>query len=208
MSTNENGVSVVPVTAASSAHYDSAQARLQDLSLMRDLIPLFVVPVSGLETSKLTSAASVPAEFVELTTVATAGHKALVRGEAATPAQIRDLMAYADAYSPVADELEAFAQFIRHSVTAARNRAGVEALTTYSLAQRLAKRPEHAGLATYVADMRRALGRGRKVSAEVIVKRKAAKAAKAAARAAEAAKAAELAAKAAEAARAALLAGE
>jgi hypothetical protein len=205
MSTNENGVSVVPVAAASSSHYDSAQARLQDLSLMRDLIPLFVIPTSGLETSKLTSAASVPAEFVELTTVATVSHKALVRGEAATPAQIRDLMAYADAYAPVADELEAFAQFIRHSVTAARNRAGVEALTTYSLAQRLAKRPEHAGLATYVSDMRRALGRGRKLSAEVIAKRKAAKAA---ARAAEAAKAAELAAKAAEAAKAPRLAGE
>jgi hypothetical protein len=36
-----------------------------------------------------------------------------------TPAEVRDLMSYSDAYDPLADELEAFAQFIRHSTTAA-----------------------------------------------------------------------------------------
>jgi hypothetical protein len=76
-----------------------------------------------------------------------------VRGEGITPAESRDLMRYAEAYSPRADELEALGRF---SVNAARNAAGSEALTVYALAQRLAKRREHAGLAPYVADMRRA----------------------------------------------------
>ena len=76
-------------------------------------------------------------------------------------------MSFADAYEPVADELEAFAHFIRHSVISARNTAGSDALTTYALAQRLAKRPESADLAPHVDDMRRALGnRGRKAKAK------------------------------------------
>ena len=55
-------------------------------------------------------------------------------------------------------KLEALAHFIRHSVALARNKAGSDALTTYALAQRLAKRPETADLAPHVDDMRNALG--------------------------------------------------
>lgn len=67
-------------------------------------------------------------------------------------------MSYAEAYAPVAGELEALAKFVRHSVTVARNKAGSEALTTYALAQRLAKRAENADLAPHVDAMRQALG--------------------------------------------------
>ena len=51
------------------------------------------------------------------------------------------------------------AQFVRFSGAAAKAKAGIEALTTYALAQRLVRRPEHAALAPYVADMRRAFGK-------------------------------------------------
>ena len=73
--------------------------------------------------------------------MAVTNQKALVREERVPPAEIRDLMSYADAYSPVADELEALAQFVRHSVTAARNTAGSEALMTTSLAHDWRKSP-------------------------------------------------------------------
>jgi len=106
-----------------------------------------------------------------------------VRAESRTPEEVRDLVAYADAYSPLADELEALAKFIRYSAMTARNEAGAEALTTYALAVRLSKRPETAYLAPYVADMRRALGRT--PSPEVRARNAAARAAKAAARAAK-----------------------
>ncbi len=158
MSTKENAVStgVTP-----NPHAEAAQARLQELRQMREVIPRFVIPTTSQDTMKLSSAASVSPEFVELTAVGIANQKALVRGDGATPDEIRDLMYYADAYSPLADELEAMAQFVRHSVIAARNKAGFEALTTYELAKRVAKRPENAGLKPHVADMRRALGRVR-----------------------------------------------
>lgn len=176
MSTKESVVSKA-VSTEFTTHTDSAQARLQELRSMRDLIPHFVLPQSRKDTVRLSSAASVPPEFVELTAVAVTNEQALVRGDAATPAEMRDLMSYADAYAPFADELEAFARFVRHSVTAARNIAGSEALTTYALTQRLAKQRKTAHLATYADAMRRALGRVRKVSPEARALKEAKKAA-------------------------------
>jgi hypothetical protein len=124
---------------------------------MRQRIPNFVIPESKKATQRLSTAASVPKEFIELAAVAVKNSAMLVRGSGVDPAQIRDFVSFAEAYAPVADELEALAHFIRHSVALARNKAGNDALTTYALAQRLAKRPETADLAPHVDDMRRVL---------------------------------------------------
>jgi hypothetical protein len=71
-------------------------------------------------------------------------------------------MDFADAFDPLADELEAMALFVRFSVRTARNKAGSIALTTYALAKRLARRPETAHLAPHVEDMRIALDNPRR----------------------------------------------
>ncbi len=147
----------VPVTPEPS-HTDAAQALVGDVRAMRDRIPNFVIPDSKGASRKLVRAATVPPPFIELTAVAVKNSDRLTRGGGADPAKLRNLMSFADAYEPVADELEALAHFIRHSVITARNTAGSDALTTYALAQRLAKRPESADLAPHVEDMRRALG--------------------------------------------------
>ncbi len=162
----------------------TAQERIDELRRWREQIPHFAIPVTGDAMQRLSTAAAVPPEFIELTSVATANHRPLVRAEARTPDEVRGLAGYSKAYSPLADELEALAKFIRYSTKVARNAAGAEALTTYALATRLSKRPEYAYLAPHVADMRRALNRGRKPSPEVQAKKAAARAAKAAARAA------------------------
>ena len=168
-------MSTVDTNEIPTNHAEAAQQRLQELRRWRELIPHFVMPESADETQRLSAAASVSPEFIELTNVAVANQAALVRADGVTPAEVRDLVSYADAYSPVADELEAEAQFIRHSARAARNIAGTEALNRYALAQRLAKQRKTAYLAPHVADMRRALGRSRKASSVA----KAARAAKA-----------------------------
>lgn len=180
-------MTTVDIAETPTVYAAAAQERVQELRRWREMIPHFVMPTSTDETQRLSAAASVSAEFIELTNVAVANQPALVRNDGATPAEVRDLVSYADAYGPLADELEAFAQFIRHSVTAARNLAGTEALTTYSLAQRLARQRKTAHLAPHVADMRRALGRGRKKSPEALAQQAAARAAKAAEQAAKAA---------------------
>lgn len=160
MSNQKSEASITPaVEPPATSYHEAAQAFVDQLRRMRETIPHFTLPVQKNARRTLSSLASLPPEFVEQTAVARANNPALVRGEETSPAQSRDLMAYADAYAPVADELEAMAQFVRFSGAAAKAKAGIEALTTYSLAQRLVRRPEHAALAPYVADMRRAFGK-------------------------------------------------
>ena len=160
MSTNEKDVAVTVSTVTLNPHFEAAQERLREVRTVRELIPNFILPVSAKESRRLNTAASVSPQFVEASASAMANEKALERAEV-TPAEMRDLMAYADAYGPVADEYEAMGQFLRHSINAARNRAGSEALATYNNAKRLAKIPRYARLAAYVADMRRLLGKAR-----------------------------------------------
>ncbi|HEV7573124.1 MAG TPA: hypothetical protein VGQ21_16610 [Thermoanaerobaculia bacterium] len=126
---------------------------------MRERIPDLVIPDSKGASRKLVSAATVPPQFIELTAVAVKNSEALVRKGGADPSQLRNLMSYAEAYEPLADESEALAQFVRHSVITARHKAGSDALTTYAIARVLANRRETADLAPHVADMRRALGK-------------------------------------------------
>jgi hypothetical protein len=186
MSTNQKNESTgtsaveIPIPVLTASYTATAQQRIQELRQWREQIPRFAIPATKDATRRLTNAASVPPEFIELTSIATANHMPLVRLESLTPEQVRDLAAYADAYAPLADELEALAKFIRYSTTAARHTAGTQALTTYALAVRLSKQPETAYLAPYAEDMRRALGRGRKPSPEVQARKAAARAAKAA----------------------------
>ena len=163
MSTQEKdivGSTNATTNATTNPHVEMAQARLQELRQSRALIPNFVLPLSAKETQKLNSAASVPPQFFEAGASAMANERVLQRPDV-TPEELRDLMAYAEAYGPLVDEYEAMGQFLRHSVIAARNRAGSETLATYNNAKRLAKIPRYAGLAVYVADMRRTLGKAR-----------------------------------------------
>ncbi len=160
-------VTEVPVTTPQPSYLDTAQERVDEIRAMREKIPNFVIPSSKGESQRLTSAASVPPQFVEQVAMTIKNSAKLVAAGAADSDRIRDLMNYAEAYDAVADELEAMTGFVRHSVTVAKNTAGSYALTTYALAQRLAKRPETADLAPHVDNMRIALGkRFRKAKAQ------------------------------------------
>jgi len=144
-------------------HKETAHEVLEDLRALKQKIPNLVVPVTKGERRKLAPAAAVPADFVERMAVAVETDSRLVRGGGLTPQETRTMMSYVESFGPLADEMEALVGLIRHSITAARHKVAVEALITYSLARRLAERPEHADLIPHVADMRRALGpRGRR----------------------------------------------
>jgi hypothetical protein len=187
MTKNSEVVSVNPAAPATLTTYtETAQECIQSLGVWQQKIPRISSPPDGDATRRLAPAASVSPEFVELTNIAVSNHKPLVRAESVTPEESRDLMAYANAFDPLADQLEALALYIRYSTTFARNKAGAAALTTYSLATRLSKQPATAYLRPHVADMRRALGRDRKPTLEEAARRAAARAEKAAARAAKA----------------------
>jgi len=147
-------------------HGENAQALVEEIRAMRQKIPNLVFPTVKGEGRRLSTAATVPPELIELTTVAVKNNVALVRGGRPEPEVLRDLGDFAEAYAPFADELEALASFVRHSVTTARSTVGNDALDTYALTQRLAKRPGTADLAPLADAMSRALGRrGRKKKA-------------------------------------------
>jgi hypothetical protein len=165
MANQKNEVVTPAVEPPATSYHEAAQALVEELRRMREKIPHFAIPTPKRGRATLVSAATVPPEFIEVTTVARTNNAALSRGNAMTPAEGRDLLAYAEAYGPVADEFEAMGQFVRFSIVAAKNKVGSEALTTYALASRLARRPEHADLAPYVADMLRALGKRAKGAA-------------------------------------------
>ena len=149
------------------SHTEAAQALIEKVRALRDTVPNFAIPASKQDTQKLTSAASVPPDFIELTLTTTTNSTDLARDGAADADQVRDLMAYAEAYAPVTAEVAAFLKFLKHSVLAAKNKAGRHALKTYSLTKRLAKEPETSYLAPAAAAMRVALRkRGRKAKAE------------------------------------------
>ena len=155
----------VPVTPPPVSYIDAAQALVQQARDMRQQIPKLVFPLKG-EGRRLAVVASVPPEFVELTAVAVTNSAPLGSAGGTNPAKARDLLSYADAFGPLAGELEALASYVRHSVTAAKNEAGSDALTTYAMAKTLAKRPATADLVPHVDEMSRALGRKRKAKSK------------------------------------------
>jgi hypothetical protein len=161
MANQETTTQAVP--QETSARPAAAQAVIAKVRALRNEIPDFTSPAFQGDARSLTNAASVSAAFIERTAVAVTNTPSLVRPDGLDPAISRDLIAFGEAFAPLADEIEALAQFVRHSVASARHKAGTDALTTYALAQRLAKRPETAAeLAPHVEDMRRTLGRRRK----------------------------------------------
>jgi hypothetical protein len=174
-------VAVVSI-GAPNIHAETAQLRVEELRQWLEQIPRFAIPETADATRRLSQAAAIPAVFIELTNVALANHTALVRADGAPPAEVRDLVTYADAYVTLPDQLEAAAHFIRYSTTSARNLAATEALTTYSLAQRLSRQKRYAHLKPHVADMRRALGKQRKPTPEEAATKAAERAVKAAAK--------------------------
>ncbi len=162
-----NNTEVPVTTTPQPSHLDEAIALIDDIRAMRQRVPNFVVPETKNAGRQLSPAASVPPPFVDLAALAIRNNEELTLGRDSSSVQMRDKMDFADAYDPVADELEALAHFVRHSVRVARNSAGSDALLTYAVAKRLAKRSETAALAPHVADMKSALGaRARKAKAK------------------------------------------
>src|ERR1700692_3164639 len=158
-----SNVNVVPVTPPATSYMDAAAALIDVVRGLKDQIPNFEIPESRAVAQRLGFVASVPLGFINLAAIAIRNNGELARGGNTVQPQMLDLASFAEAFAPLADELEAMALFVRHTVRAARNKAGSEALTAYALAKRLAKRPETASLAPHVEDMRIALGNpGRK----------------------------------------------
>lgn len=151
------------------SHSAAANLVLQKIRSLRTEIPGFTQPQSAREEQRLIANASVPDEFHETVSVAVGSSPALAAASGVNPDDVRDAIRFSAAYSPVADELEAVAHAVRHTIALRRAAAAQETLAAYDLAKGLARRPESADLVPHIADMRRTLKRSgtrRKASAK------------------------------------------
>jgi hypothetical protein len=153
--------------AAEPSYQGTAAEHLDRLRALRETIPNFVTVSDAKAIHRLCQAASVPPEFVELSAVVAKKTETLGVG-GPNAERMRDRLAFADAYGPVADEYDAIAQLLRLSIVAARNQAGSDALLVYKTTKHLAKRPETSELAPNLADLSRLLGaRARRTKARL-----------------------------------------
>jgi hypothetical protein len=146
--------------AETNTHTEGLNARLAELRAMRGNIPYFEIPTAG-ATARVATAATVPQEFIELT-VSMLGTGDVVLKRKPDMAAIRDRIAFADSYGPLADEFDLMAQALRHSMIAARSKAGRVALEAYGAAKLDAKSTRDGEMLARVADLSRALGARRR----------------------------------------------
>jgi hypothetical protein len=143
------------------SHTDAAQAFMQKIQELRDSIPNLAIPATPREGQRIAVVASLSHDFEE-TIAATENSNHLAVAGAMDPAQMRDLVNFAAAYGPAVAQAEALTRFLKHTVSMAKYKTGSQALTTYALTQRLAKKAETAYLRPFVEAMRQKLGkRGR-----------------------------------------------
>lgn len=146
-------------TTTNVSHLEAAQAMIEKIRGMRQDIPNFEIPPADSTNRRLNATANVSPQFVETTASAVDNSPVLVRAGSPDSNAVRDLVTYAEVYTPVADELEALMKFLRHSIRTARSKAGRYALTTYAITRRLAKNPETAELKPAADAMKRELHR-------------------------------------------------
>ena len=156
-------------TTSNTSHTEAAQAFMQKIQELRESIPNLAVPATPRDARRIGAAATLSHDFVEETVAATESSSHLALPGAIPPAQMRDLLSFAEAWGPAVAQADALTRFLRHTVNMVKYKTGSQALTTYAFTQRLAKKPETAYLRPFVEAMRQKLGRraaGRRTPAE------------------------------------------
>jgi len=126
----------VPVSRA-----DAARQLIESLRAMQGTVDGFVIPPQPLDAKSRTSGHRLfPDEFFVQLAVALESSESLSGALKAasielTPAAIRDMLRYGEAYLPFADALERFARGVRHTVFSQRSKVGRVASSAYRIAQ-------------------------------------------------------------------------
>ncbi len=110
----------------------------------------------------LNSAASVPPAFLEAVAVALDASPHLATASRVEAAELRSAATYANAFTPVAEELELMARAVRYTLAIHRSRAGKLALSAYALAKTLNRPSDRQVLMPHIEQMKRALGKTRR----------------------------------------------
>jgi hypothetical protein len=165
-------MSVTPIVVPVS-HAEAARQLSESLRAMQSTIEGFVLPPQPLDAqSRLRGHRTLPDAFFLELAVAIESSEAFVKAlEAAslplTPAEIREMLRYAEAYLPFADALERFARGVRHTVAARRANVGRKASSAYRIAQGMNLLVDVSLPVPQAESMKRAFGTRRKKPAPV-----------------------------------------
>ena len=111
---------------------------------------------------RLTPAATLPVSYLLSVGVAMDASPELSRATGLTGAEIRDVVNFFNAFSPVVDEMKLAAAGLEQTVQSQRGGIGQKCLKGYSMAKSFNRPADGGMLVPHIADMKRTLGRGRK----------------------------------------------
>jgi len=139
-------------------HAEAARQLLENLRSMQATIDGFGIPPAPLDRqSRPRNFRLLPDGLFASLAVALETSPPWAAGIELTPAEIRDMLRYGEAYLPVADELERFARGIRHLVATRRAKVGRKAASAYQIAKGLNLLADVALLVPEVESMKRAI---------------------------------------------------
>ena len=138
------------------SHTERARAVLSHISGIKELISGFTF--SGFpDPRSLNAAKSVPDPFLESVAVAMEASERLAGTGLVLPEELRDVAAFATAFTPVADELGIMERAVRHTIAVKRASVGQLALQVYQFAKTFARKTERQVLMPHLENMKRAL---------------------------------------------------
>lgn len=114
------------------------------------------------ERLRVNTSANIPDKFLETIARAMDRFTALAASTSLTSAEIRDLVAWSQAWLSVADEFIRLARGIKETVKRRRAIGGTESLRVYSVAKHLNRPGDREELVPWVDQLQQALGRGRR----------------------------------------------
>lgn len=167
MATRRSAVVSSPVS-----HSAAVSVVLEKIRALREDIPGFTQPQNRAAAQRLIANASLPDDLLETVSVAIQSSPALASASNVKAEDVRDTIRFAAAYGAVADEAEAFARAVRHTINVRRAETAQACLVVYDLAKGLARKVEGADLVPHILDIRKTIKRGgrRKVAAKVVAK--------------------------------------
>jgi hypothetical protein len=137
-----------------------AQKLIDQVTAMKAEVP-FLADRPRADLRRLTSAATVPDEFIENLAVVIAASAKLTSAIHDDVNGMRDQRRYAVAFAVLENQLRAFAESIRATMVALRHESGRRALAAYATVQAQQRQPGGQDLAGQVDNLSTILGRGR-----------------------------------------------
>src|SRR5256885_9340816 len=122
----------------------AAAALLEKIRALRSDLPGFTQPQKTTASRRLASNAGLPDDFLESVTVAVQSSPALAAASGINPDEVRETIRFSAAYGPVAEELDAMARAVRHTINVRRANTAQDSLAAYEVAKGLARKTDGA----------------------------------------------------------------